>query len=1011
MSNKMLLFSDLHLSPSTFECCMEVLRRVHHEASTRGCSVGFLGDFFDHVYNKGTLPVDILNELMRFFSNEWHVPMIMIPGNHDYFDASETEHGLTPFKYASKYITVFDKPTVYRNSLWVPWRRDITKLKDVLAAHSVSCIFGHFDIIGFKLNASKISTEGLEANIFPKTVPVYTGHYHTPQTFDNIMYLGSPYQLTLSEAEDKKALVVLDLEYKVAEKIPIDIGKHQYKWSIEEFERRHLELRHGDRVSVTGTPPPETSLLIQTLKDKQIFIDVRAPKKTVNLRISNKLSAPDLLKQYAVMNNIDPCDIAPLVEWVQKNQDKWPAALQSNVEPIRMEISGFGPFIGPVTLSLCRQGFTLISGSCGPNASNGSGKSMITAGAWLWACTGQIDCRGSLSFSDPGVVRSDCDCARVSVHGLTNGKPWNITRQMGKKHIVEFSIDGRQRTRSTIHATQMAISREIFGLDLKPTKLHAWLLKNSVWSQSSVTRWLDASDTQAKQEISLLANITIWNELYEQLKLKAKRGREERQTLENIQNANNILLETAKSNHKTQIEKAEQWKMTNDEHRKRQATELEIAKERLSTFGTIETIDDVDDGPLKEAEEALDKFRTCLAQSIARKEHAVASCPKKPENVPTECPDIQKTALLLRQTQSESDARKAQWMAKQDAIKDFTNNSKCHACNRPFENKTHYEEQLRSLRHSVSLTRDVYRRALEAFQKAKAEHMESTRLEMLYQQGLQYEQTKIKIDEYEKNIRTFSSRFQELASKTCEMKQNMEIFRRKKAKNHQLRQQKKLAEQHVQILEGNFNDIRTQNPYDCSDSEVIRLTEKVRAVQQKLILAVDHVQKMELAMKWAGPKGIQTYAMEHTLHILADKTNTWLRRFFNTDDICLLVGFDEKERLIRSVKTTANKGVMSGGQWRRVQLASFMAWKDMTEFPLLIMDEPCTSMDSVGIRATQHTLRNWCEDDARRTCFFITHEPEQHRDTSVYNNHIRILKKRGRSSVVDQYRARKYQKK
>ena len=62
-----LLFSDLHLSAKTLDTCMEVLRRVHSEALVRNCPVYFLGDFFDTVYNKGTLPVDILNTLLRFF--------------------------------------------------------------------------------------------------------------------------------------------------------------------------------------------------------------------------------------------------------------------------------------------------------------------------------------------------------------------------------------------------------------------------------------------------------------------------------------------------------------------------------------------------------------------------------------------------------------------------------------------------------------------------------------------------------------------------------------------------------------------------------------------------------------------------------------------------------------------------------------------------------------------------------------------------------------------------------
>jgi len=56
-------------------------------------------------------------------------------------------------------------------------------------------------------------------------------------------------------------------------------------------------------------------------------------------------------------------------------------------------------------------------------------------------------------------------------------------------------------------------------------------------------------------------------------------------------------------------------------------------------------------------------------------------------------------------------------------------------------------------------------------------------------------------------------------------------------------------------------------------------------------------------------------------------------------------------------------------------------------------------MDAPGIEAVQETLKEWCEMDDSRTCFFITHEPGQHRDTSIYNNHMRIINKRGRSSV------------
>ena len=74
------------------------------------------------------------------------------------------------------------------------------------------------------------------------------------------------------------------------------------------------------------------------------------------------------------------------------------------------------------------------------------------------------------------------------------------------------------------------------------------------------------------------------------------------------------------------------------------------------------------------------------------------------------------------------------------------------------------------------------------------------------------------------------------------------------------------------------------------------------------------------------------------------------------------------------------------------------------------MDEACTSMDQPGISAIQETLRDWCEEDPERTCYFISHEPGQFRDTSMYQNHIRVQNKRGRSSLIANEAAKRRKK-
>lgn len=357
MVNNMLLFSDLHLSPRTFDTCMQVLEIVHREALARNVSVGFLGDFFDHVYNKGTLPVDILNRLLRFFETKWKVPMIMIPGNHDYFDASETEHGLTPFRYASTYITVLDEPTVIGRQLWVPWRRSNDTLRHVIESHrDVDVIFGHFDIIGFKLTATRMSTEGLSASMFSPNIPVYSGHYHTPQTHDNIRYLGSPYQLTLSEAEDTKALVLVDTQtWRVSETAPLDIGQRQYKWTATELLSRKDELRPDDRVVVVVSAGDDIDLTIGDLVSRGIHVQTKKISQPITTRIAQTTGTPkELLEAYAKRHSVDIDSPAwrCVNKCVATESKHCETPLVNDVRPMRIEIEGFGPFPGPVTLPL-----------------------------------------------------------------------------------------------------------------------------------------------------------------------------------------------------------------------------------------------------------------------------------------------------------------------------------------------------------------------------------------------------------------------------------------------------------------------------------------------------------------------------------------------------------------------------------------------------------------------------------------------------------------------------------
>jgi len=80
--HRWLVFSDLHIKSKNSAVCLDILRFVHKEAAVRNAGVIFLGDFWDTA-NTGYLNLQLLNEVLGHFQQEWKIPMAMIPGNHD----------------------------------------------------------------------------------------------------------------------------------------------------------------------------------------------------------------------------------------------------------------------------------------------------------------------------------------------------------------------------------------------------------------------------------------------------------------------------------------------------------------------------------------------------------------------------------------------------------------------------------------------------------------------------------------------------------------------------------------------------------------------------------------------------------------------------------------------------------------------------------------------------------------------------------------------------------------
>jgi len=989
-----ILFSDLHLSPSTFETCMQILRRILSEARNLHSQVYFLGDFFDTVYSKGTLPVDMLNKLMSFFKNEWNVKLLMFPGNHDYMDAAETEHGLTPFGYCNNLITILDEPCVIDRQLFIPWRRDNQTLKKIITEHSdVDVIFAHLDIVGFMLNASKMSTEGLQMTDLPYDMPIYTGHYHTPQVIRNIRYLGSPFQLSLSEAEDKKSLVVLSQNYQVDHLISIDYGPHQFKWTLEEFVARHTELRSGDRVSVTVAATENVLHLITDLESKGINIQIKKPNQKIVTRIADQklLSSHQMLEAFGQRTNVDTESESwqTLCDWLGELPVTVDDATAVNdVRPIKLEMNAFGPFKGNLSLALEGQGFTLISAECETvNSSNGAGKSMLAAGAFLWCLTGSIDGRGSLTFGG-NVVHTNMPSCTVAISGTVNNIPWKVTRSLSekKKTTLQLQINNSDVTRSTIGATQKAIASDVFGIDVSAALLHKYLQNNSIFTQKNSPSWLDASDTAAKSEIAPFAKMKTWIALADKAKQLQKTNKKNvEQTLMQLKMKTEAMRMAAERQHNVQKQRT----MWLEEHQaKIEQASQEILRNEMAVDNCAVPIEPVTTVDVNQLRSSVNQKRNQVAMCQAKLNGII---PTLPDPLPAKPVDITQLKKTKEQHISEYMDNVATLRQSKQALQHFNSNGQCHTCHRKFDGFDQSQsgiltEAIAKAEAKVIVSKKEMELAIKVLKEAE--------------QALKYhEYTVVKLDTEKKmeiqcnELKTLEGQLQATEHFTAALQSYQSAVRLKEALLHT----KNRSVLHLQKLQAE------NCPFQISNEESDRLKSEQASL---LCLQKQLLQKQETIAAisaWVGPRGIQTYALDFVVNKLAVLMTNWLQRLFGNNHISMIAYFDESERLIRQIKSSTNCGILSGGQYQRCQLACFLAFKELypNNFPFICLDEATASLDIDGVKSVQTVFADWCKQSENRTCLFISHDASQFTETSCYQNFVKISHKRGRSYVED----------
>ena len=214
---KCFCFGDIHIGSSRYQwvkdqeeyLCEWVLKSVQEHS----CQwVVFLGDCFRDRMHTGR---DKDRVWFLFKEIAKSVDVVVIAGNHDYYDRGCEESGLVVLKGVSG-VQVVDNE-VYRERLsgrevvYVPWKWCIQEDKERLEG---DIVFGHFEL------REAVNWEGKEQvslDDFSDVKLVVSGHLHFRKVVGKVVYAGVPFQRSFGDDMNVGGVVV-------------DLGSMMWEW-------------------------------------------------------------------------------------------------------------------------------------------------------------------------------------------------------------------------------------------------------------------------------------------------------------------------------------------------------------------------------------------------------------------------------------------------------------------------------------------------------------------------------------------------------------------------------------------------------------------------------------------------------------------------------------------------------------------------------------------------------------------------------------------------------------
>ena len=173
-----------------------------------------LGDFFD---DREKIDIRVLKTVREEMLNALPVPWYFIVGNHNLYYKNENRvNNLRETIGDLPNVHIVDKFKEVEGIDLIPWisSSNAEYISELVRTSTNKWCCGHFEFSGFQFDKSRVADvkEKITANTFHHYQKVFSGHYHIASEKGNIMYVGTPVQLTWIDVDVEKQVILLDTE-------------------------------------------------------------------------------------------------------------------------------------------------------------------------------------------------------------------------------------------------------------------------------------------------------------------------------------------------------------------------------------------------------------------------------------------------------------------------------------------------------------------------------------------------------------------------------------------------------------------------------------------------------------------------------------------------------------------------------------------------------------------------------------------------------------------------------